>query len=135
MRTFLRICVGLSPIDHSFPKYSLSPRICVQSDAYAWHTHSQSPLKTHSTNPSHVLSPYHPRICVQPYAYAWNSHHSSHPTSPLPFPHPPTHMRAILRICVGTIFALNVTSPHDTKQALLKVTQEHTMSRLAKLHA
>ncbi|MED6185684.1 hypothetical protein PIB30_059444 [Stylosanthes scabra] len=80
MRAFLRICVGhthshptlhLTQPAHSFPKHSLSPRLCVQSYAYAWHTHSPSPLKTHSTNPSHVLNPLSP-----------------------------THMRTTLRICV-----------------------------------
>ncbi|MED6223367.1 hypothetical protein PIB30_073353 [Stylosanthes scabra] len=110
MRAFLRIRVGdthshptlhLTQPAHSFPKHSLSPCICVQSYAYALHTHSPSPLKTHSTNPSHVLSPYHPRICVQPYAYAWNSHTSFHLPSPnTPITHAyaynSTHMRGTL---------------------------------------
>ncbi|MED6225622.1 hypothetical protein PIB30_095426 [Stylosanthes scabra] len=55
MRAFLRICAGhthshptlhLTQPDHSFPKHSPSLRICVRSYAYAWHTHSPSPLKT-----------------------------------------------------------------------------------------
>ncbi|MED6226111.1 hypothetical protein PIB30_100280, partial [Stylosanthes scabra] len=67
-----------------------------------------------------------PSLTTHAYAYAWDSHplatdqHPTHTTTQtntlrtqlyrptpyaLPFPHPSTHMRAILRICVGTISA------------------------------
>ncbi|MED6202351.1 hypothetical protein PIB30_104484, partial [Stylosanthes scabra] len=75
------------------------------------------PKRDSPTSPFNPTITYHPRICVHSYAYAWDSHplatdqHPTHtttqstPPAHFLFPHPPTHMRAILRIRVGTISA------------------------------
>ncbi|MED6178530.1 hypothetical protein PIB30_108524 [Stylosanthes scabra] len=89
------------------------PRIGVKVHAYAWKAHS-------SHMPGSVIHAYawktreSPRICVESSfqsritpSPALNILNVTHPLHPLTQPSLTT-----LRICVGTIFALNITSPH-----------------------
>ncbi|MED6190055.1 hypothetical protein PIB30_101990 [Stylosanthes scabra] len=108
-------------ISHNTPYH---PRICVQSCAYAWHTHCTSPIpltsplhyvthayaspRTHMRGQltTHFLAPTHATIYVPiSHTYAYNPTHMRGTTT-LNFtfqiltPPSPTHMRTTLCICV-----------------------------------
>ncbi|MED6188981.1 hypothetical protein PIB30_091153 [Stylosanthes scabra] len=96
------------------------PRICAEQHAYAWRASFISKFfKTHvyalkqayawkTFKPS--LSYEDPRIGVEVHAYAWRMQDQSLQTAS------PTHMRGVLRICVGSeqnkgrsVFSLDFT--------------------------